>query len=456
MIKIYIPKNFTKINEYASKIIFEEIFGLSYKIFTHSKDQIEIHYDSSDKTITLSSEFSNKAKDLWLSPNHLPEEIKYFNLKNSIFDLSEFISDKIPVLYGNNILEMNNNNISLDIDIFGTTFFMLSRYEECFENDLDSHKRFKAKNTIAYKNNFLDRPIVNEYSEILWRLMKYLWPNIVRKKRKFRAIVSCDVDHPFDDALNSFYRIIRRFFSRIIRDKNIKLALFDIKYFLSKKIFNNNGDSYTKNIYWMMSLADSKNLKIQFNFIPKQTDMRFDSKYSLDHPDVKKIFKDIIDSNHNVGIHPGYNTSSNIKDFNKSVDIFKNELGGNIIFGGRQHYLRFKMHETPELWNNNKIHHDSSMGYSNTVGFRSGICHEYSMFSFSKMSIIKTKQIPLIVMESAIFNDNIFNDKKIMEIQSLIDICKKYNGDFTLLWHNSYFSHVDSKKYYENILDRLK
>ncbi len=61
---------------------------------------------------------------------------------------------------------------------------------------LDAHERFRLEETIAYKHDFLHRPIVNEYVEVLWLLMKQLWPALSRKKRKYKYLVSCDVDHP--------------------------------------------------------------------------------------------------------------------------------------------------------------------------------------------------------------------------------------------------------------------
>ncbi len=37
MIKIYLPKSFQEINLYSAEIIFNEIFGITYNIETHTK-----------------------------------------------------------------------------------------------------------------------------------------------------------------------------------------------------------------------------------------------------------------------------------------------------------------------------------------------------------------------------------------------------------------------------------
>ena len=57
---------------------------------------------------------------------------------------------------------------------------MLSRYEEYVDSSRDVHDRFPAKASLAYKEGFLDQPIINEYIELLFACMLCLWPNIKR------------------------------------------------------------------------------------------------------------------------------------------------------------------------------------------------------------------------------------------------------------------------------------
>lgn len=459
MIKIYIPNYFQELNQYSAQIIFDEVLGIKYELNTHSKNNIIIQNGDCDKKIILSSNFTDSAQRFWLDKQHLPKRIKKFSLDNTIFKSLKTSYSDIPILFGDNRLEINDKYIKIDVDIFGTIFFMLSRYEELFPKKLDFHKRFRLEETIAFKNNFLHRPIVNEYIEIFWLLVKHSWPLLKRKKRQYKSVVSCDVDHPFDDATDSIIRISRRFAARVIRDKNISLALSDLKCFIQKKIFGKNYDNYTDNIYWMMDLADSKEIKLQFNFIPLNTGSKLDTKYTLEKKEVIKIFMDIIERKHLVGIHPGYNSSNNIDIFNHSVKKYRKllkDLGLKMQINNRQHYLKFNIEDTPQLWEDNKFFSDSSMGYSNAVGFRSGICHDFPIFNFKSMSVMSIRELPLIVMECAIFNDNLYNEKKINKVKNLIDTCKVYDGCFTLLWHNSYFSNKKSKEYYENILELLK
>ena len=51
---------------------------------------------------------------------------------------------------------------------------MLSRWEEWAHPDKDDHGRFTGAQSLAGKCQFLSSPVVNEYVEILWALLRNL------------------------------------------------------------------------------------------------------------------------------------------------------------------------------------------------------------------------------------------------------------------------------------------
>ena len=63
--------------------------------------------------------------------------------------------------------------------------FMLSRYEEVVKSDRDRFDRFPASASLAAQEGFLNRPIVNEYLEILWACLIRLWPQMQRNHAHF-------------------------------------------------------------------------------------------------------------------------------------------------------------------------------------------------------------------------------------------------------------------------------
>ena len=62
------------------------------------------------------------------------------------------------------------NNSVFPFDPFAASFFMISRYEEYLPHIKDIHGRFEAKESLAFKNNFLEKPIVD------------IWINLIKKE----------------------------------------------------------------------------------------------------------------------------------------------------------------------------------------------------------------------------------------------------------------------------------
>jgi len=71
-------------------------------------------------------------------------------------------------------------------DIMGLLYWTLSRQEEVTSVIVDSHNRFPASASHAYKHNYLERPIVDEWLHILGQVIKKQWPHVELKKHKFQ------------------------------------------------------------------------------------------------------------------------------------------------------------------------------------------------------------------------------------------------------------------------------
>jgi len=87
------------------------------------------------------------------------------------------------------------NRVETNIDLIASSFFMLNRVEEIVSPAADEHGRYPVEASLAFKEGFLHRPIVNEYLEFLWFWLKNVDPGFQRKKRSFQLFLTHDVDH---------------------------------------------------------------------------------------------------------------------------------------------------------------------------------------------------------------------------------------------------------------------
>ena len=189
-LKIKIPNFCLNEQKYILDILLKEFLGINFVVETFEGNFIEItrsdyFVETSNLTkLTLDASFFYKAKQDWLQPQSMPvlPLVTWAPAHDGI--KANLVLPNVPVLYGSPGLVNNGNHIHLNLDIFGSAFFMLSRYEEVITKDRDGHGRFPAYLSHAYKNNYLHRPLVDEYVEILKKCIIMLWPDLKFKERK--------------------------------------------------------------------------------------------------------------------------------------------------------------------------------------------------------------------------------------------------------------------------------
>ncbi|MFC3197098.1 polysaccharide deacetylase family protein [Parapedobacter deserti] len=451
MIIIETSKTCVPEKNYVFEVVLSEFLGLDYTVrFDDSisdKTTISIDAPGPRKDIELNDTFFRNASVKWLSDDTLPKmPLKVLHLNRTFLTESLPFSD-INVLFGEAYIVRNDeSNISCGIDLFGSIFFMLSRYEEMVVDDRDSHDRFPSKSSVAYKASFLTRPIVNEYVEILWQLISDPNSRLSRKKQSFRITLTCDVDWPFNP-INENYRLLaRKITSNLINSLDFRTSVRNVKEFFNVKKHGWRADSHNTFNY-LMRLAEKNNTGMAFYFICDHTAGQIDGNYTLDNPMIEKLMLDIHHRGHEIGLHSSYNTYLNQKQTQKEATILTDKLQRLDIkqshIGVRQHYLRYRTPETITHLDSANLQYDSTLSYADHVGFRCGTCYEYTMYDLKNRAKLKIKERPLIAMETTVISSNYMNlgytGEAIKTFKHLMKQCYFYKGNFILLWHNSFF-----------------
>jgi hypothetical protein len=440
MMKVYIPDNFIPERTYAINVILKEFLGFEFHIIIHKKKDYQIIGENGNTLTIRDHFFSNFDETGFLyDENKFPSVISYF--KNG------FIGEKdIPVIYGNPELEVDEKSIICGIDIFASSFFMLTRWEEYANKKKDDHGRFSGLESIAYKNGFLNRPVVNEYTKLLSNMLLHLNICPEPEQKKFISIPTHDIDQP----LWSDRSIIKRTLKDISSKKDPGFLIDNIQTHIKSKI-NYKHDPYNTYDY-LMNISEQNGLK-SFFFFSSSRKSKFDIGYDINSNFIKSSIKRINDRGHFIGFHPGYYSYNDEK-------IWKNEyqqLSSAADFNsGRQHYLRFEVPSTWQIWENNGMEWDSTMTYHDKEGFRCGSCYEFSVFNILTRKNLNLKERPLIVMEGSFFQyQSLTYQEIIQKILDLKKIVKKYDGNFVFLWHNSSFNvpgYENNKIIYEEII----
>jgi hypothetical protein len=460
MIKIIIPRRCERELKYIIDIIFAEYLGIDYALEFHEIDNLVIKNDLSLGSLTFDLSFFCEADRNWLKSSSFPSmplEVLNLNLHN--FD-SDIAISKIPVLYGKPQISYEGNDFYCGVDIFGSIFFMLTRYEELLNLKRDNHLRFSAVDSIAYKENFLHRPIVDEYVEILWHLLSLKWGGLKRKLNIYQNFITCDVDWPNDLSYSSLKNLALTI-ARNIYARNISNAIKVVFKYIQKKIGINVVDDYLESLYWIMDVNEINGNRVAFFFIPLNTS-KFDPPNSFQDNATRKLLRDIYARGHEIGVHPGYETFNNDQLFQQSIEKFKNILLSEGIsqntIGVRQHFLRWEVSSTPQLQEKYALNYDSSLAFADKPGFRCGTSMEFTMYDLVNRVPLKLKQRPLIIMESTIIAKRYENMGYKSSAHNLFlyykNTTKLFNGCFTLLWHNSHFENKKDKFFYLSLISK--
>lgn len=446
MFKITIPNNNIEERKYILDIIFDEFLGLDFNVVeSEIYENWEIEFENNSKLIFEDNFFNKYSKDLeYLQLENIPSKVMF--TKNKFI-----IEDNIPIIYGNEKLEILESSIVCGIDIFASSFFMLTRWEEFINRYRDTHNRFPATESLSFKNDFLDRPIVNEYLEMLKNMLLFFDKKLNFKTHNYELLLTHDVDVP------QMYRTLKSNFRElgvnILKQKSIKLMLQSLKKQI-RVFFKLDKDPFDTFDY-LMDVSEKVGVKSYFFFMGQGV-TKFDNMYHSNDSFTKNLITKIKQRGHYIGIHPTYNSYNDSVQFTKEKQELEKSLDTTITFG-RQHYLRFEVPTTWQIWEDNHMIWDSTLSYADKEGFRCGVCYEYSVFNITTRKKLNLKEKPLIVMEGSFttYQPNIEAKEMENKINNLINKVKKYNGLFVFLWHNSSFNSYYWEKYqyiYEKVL----
>lgn len=430
MISIHVNSKNISEKKYTLEILLGEFLGLQFNFINDLDDntyQIEL---PNGNVLMLNDYFWSETKGEldYLNKRYLPNEIKFLN--------SQFCFEQnLPVLYGKPEIKIENGKISCEVDLIAGAFLFLSRWEEYVSEDLDEHGRFRYKNSLACKFNLVHRPVVDEYTEFLWNMLKYLNPELERKERYYTPIITHDIDSPL--RLMNLRMLRNSFFRNLLKRKNFMNAFRDIPVYLLNKINPKFDLGYSYDI--LMNASEAIGVKSNFFFINSPR-TKYDPGYDNSSKIMQEIFNKIKFRGHIIGIHASYYSTEN-------PDIWKNEYlelcekTDTKIKNGRHHYLRFRVPYTWQIWEDNDLETDHTLGFAEMEGFRCGTSFSYSVFNFLTRKKLKLKESPLIFMEVSVteYQKLDMPDQFRQKLENIVNIVKKYNGQFVFLYHNSFF-----------------
>lgn len=171
-------------------------------------------------------------------------------------------------------------------------------------------------------------------------------------------------------------------------------------------------------------------------FVIVRSDHRRDANYQIE--DLRPQLRQAAASGFSVDLHGSYTSIIENSDLLSEAKEFSNCL---LLYpsGCRQHWLRFDSHQ--KLFNEIEralLLYDSTLGFSNQVGFRNGASFAFPPYNFATEQACNFLEIPLAIMDRALVHSARTSGKSYADLaDAVFRQSRQFGwGGASLLWHN--------------------
>ena len=434
ILTIYTPQTTNRIR-YIFDLIFKEQLGIDY-IINNSPDEFRI---------------ADGAKIAYAGP-FMPDALN-FGAVYLLFEKGVHPQD-ITVTEHNYLkifFQVEDEDFCLPFDPFAAAFYLVSRYEEYLPHKNDRHGRFMAEESLAYKNGFLQIPIVNYYIQLIRTKINERYPALGFETKKFKYVPTFDVDSAFCYQNKGLFRNA----GGLVRD----LTKFDmhtakerIKVMLSLQ--HDPFDTYD----WILQMHKIFGGNPIFFFLVGNYG-EYDKNISITMPEYQSLIKMVADQAA-VGVHPSYASNENTDKLKIEIRRLQRILRRD-IWKSRQHFLKLEFPRTYNTLIENDITQDYTMGYASQLGFRAGIASSFYYYSLDQENKTLLRIYPFAIMDATMQYYLKLTPEQAMEaMRPIIEEVKNVKGLLITLWHNNSFSEQNEwsgwRRIYEEMLKSLE
>ncbi|MEO0558632.1 MAG: polysaccharide deacetylase family protein [Bacteroidota bacterium] len=137
-----------------------------------------------------------------------------------------------------------------------------------------------------------------------------------------------------------------------------------------------------------------------------------------------------------IGLHPSYAAADHPRQLETEHVRLAAVLGARATTV-RTHFLRWFDPLTPRLMETHGFQIDSSLGFSETPGFRRGTSHPFRLYDLHADRVTDLWEMPLAVMDTTLFDHQGLSDADALaQALAVCEAAQRAGGVAVVLWHN--------------------
>lgn len=333
--------------------------------------------------------------------------LSLFILRKEFFKTDDYVwlKDNLPVYRGT--MEKESGNY----DIFYNAFVHLSRKEEG-EKEKSGYFIHSYSGRHPRKDKSIWKiPVVNYLFNDLENKIKAKNAQICFSEQDKATIeFSHDVDYLSKTAqlkikycVFNFYNIAKLFLRMKFKKSLVKFC--KTMYFV-----------FSERDYWhfqqWMDIEKKLDIKsVYYIFAGSKRKRRFNLKRWLIEPSYSILnnqrligeCKKLIANGNQIGIHGSCLSAGDAELFQEEKNNLEASIGSQVI-KGRQHWLGFYENKTSYIYEKAGIKEDSTLGFNDISGFRSGVASKYNPYDHKNEIAFSFLEVPMVIMDSHLYD----------------------------------------------------
>ncbi|MBK8309804.1 MAG: hypothetical protein IPL04_01790 [Chitinophagaceae bacterium] len=279
-------------------------------------------------------------------------------------------------------------------DIFAASFYLLSRYEEYLPHEKDMYGRYAHENSLAFREIFLNIPLVNQWLQVFKKVLKQQFPSFALKNTSFKFQPTYDIDEAFSYKHKGWFRNAGGAVKDVLKGNWSKVGL-------RQKVLSNKVKDTYDSYEWMDELHQQYNLKPNYFFLVPEKNGKYDKNILPANTAMQSLIRQHADK-YTVGIHPSWQSGDEHSLLGKEIKILEG-ISGKTVTTSRQHFIRFTLPDTFRRLVEAGIKDDYSMGYGSINGFRASVASSFYWYDLVKEEQTELLLYPFCYMEANSF-----------------------------------------------------
>jgi hypothetical protein len=290
--------------------------------------------------------------------------------------------------------------------------------------------RYAHENSLAFKENFLDKPLVNIWLKYFGEILSQKFPSLTTHYSQFTFLPTYDIDEAYSYKHKAWYRSAGAAIKDLLKGK---LNKFNSR----RQVLNNKADDPFDSYDWIDNLHQLYKLEPKYFFLVPDKTGKYDRNILPKEKALQTLIKHHADK-YDIGIHPSWQSGNDPKLIKKEIQTIEN-ITKLKVTSSRQHFIRLTLPETFRQLIDAGINNDFSMGYGSINGFRASVASSFYWYDLKKEETTCLLLHPFCFMEANSFFEQKFTPQQALEeMRHYYKVVKEVEGTLITIWHNTF------------------